>query len=107
MDRDRYWFKNGTLYGNTDRQVTSVLLGSADDLESDVLKAKLEPGTVAHIAGGSKYYELSPNFEWIECVNRGGSNSSGSGSGGSGTPITDGETVIVEGMSADERVNAG
>ena len=96
MDKDRYYFKNGTLYANSDRQTTSVLIGSTADLEDNALKS-LEPGTLAHTPGFKEVYELSPNKTWIKQTM-----TSGGGSGGNGTPVSDG--TELGGMSAEERM---
>lgn len=100
FDKDRYYFKNGTLYANSDRNATSVLIGSEADLQNDVLR-QMEPGTIAYLPGGSKMFELSPNHTWILKVqNSGGS----SGGGGGGSAVADGDELVVEGMNADERI---
>lgn len=103
FDRDRYYFKNGALYANSDRNVTTVLINSVADLDSPVLK-NMEPGTVAHLPGFKKCYELSPAHEWVEKVQT-SSSSGGSSSGSSG--ITEDDDIIIDGMTADERAAMG
>lgn len=103
FDKDRYYFKNGTLYANSDRNATAVLIGSENDLQSEVLR-QMEPGTIAHLPGWRKIYELSPAHTWIQKIQN-DSGSSGGGSSGEGTVINDGDDVIVEGLNAEERAN--
>lgn len=101
MDRDRYWFRNGSLYANSDRQITTVLISSAADLESETLKT-MEPGTIAHTPGGAEYYELGPDHTWTKCVGKVAGSGSSTGSG-----IADGETIVFENMTAADRVAQG
>ena len=93
FDRDRFYFKNGALYANTDRNVTTVLISSVADLQSPVL-LNMEPGTVAHLAGFKRCYELSPRHEWVEKP---------ASSGGYSGDIE----FIIGGMTADERAAFG
>lgn len=95
FDRDRFYFQNGALYANSDRNITTVLVNSVSDLESPVLK-NMEPGTVAHLAGFKRCYELSPRHEWVE-------RTPSSGGGGSADDIE----LLIGGLSADERIAFG
>ena len=66
MDQQRYYVLNGRLIRNSDHQNQDVLIDDVSELET--IKAKLEPGAIAHLAGNTETYELSPTKTWVKVV---------------------------------------